>query len=98
MPLPYFAQQVFPWYHTVLEKQLPGTRPLYTHLVLLFSKSEAGCIPFYYKSAEFIATLLGEYCENIGKSRIGDPYLLAVERIVLSVGAEGCCCLCSQRI
>ena len=41
------------------------------------------------KRGEFFAIDFGEYCEQIGKSGVGDPRFFAVEDIVFAIRRKG---------
>ena len=80
------AQQVSDRHLAVGEDQRAGGRAANAELVLLRAHGKARRVALDQEGGELFAVDLGEDREQIGKAAVGDPHLLAVQDVVLSVG------------
>ena len=78
----------------VVEEDLAGGGTLDAHLLLLRVLGDAFGVAVHDERGEFLVVVnLGKDDHHVGKSAVGDPHLLAVDDVVLSVLAQGGGCL-----
>jgi|GEM_PF-6837796 len=73
----------------VFEKHLTGRRTMYAHLVFFIAEGEPGAVPIDDKSAVLTLSSASEDDKGVGKARIGDPHLLAVEYKMRAIVRRG---------
>ena len=84
------SQQVFSRHRAIVEVQLHRRGAFDAHLLLLRAGGEARVAPLHDKSRKVLVLFdFGKDDEHIGKTAIGNPDFLAVEQIVMAIGAGG---------
>ena len=88
MALANFAEQVLDGHLAIVQDERTSGRSANAHFVLFRADGKSRKSSFDQERRKLLAVDFREHREQVGKARVGNPHLLAVEDVVLAVGRK----------
>ena len=98
MALADLANDVVDRHLRIVENKGARRRAFQAHFVFFGTGRHAGIVFLDNEATELLSVNLGERDEHVGKSRVRDPHLFAVDDPMRSIRAANRVRLCGQRV